>query len=144
MKTLFRNGTVVDVFSETLIKADVLIEDEKIIGLGEYERCDADIVEDITGKFISPGFIDSHIHIESTMLSPYEFAKTVIKCGTTAVVADPHEIANVCGVCGIEYMLKASENLPLDVYIMLPSCVPATDFDESYEKIDADKLLPFF
>ena len=78
------------------------------------------------------------------MLSPYEFAKTVIKCGTTAVVADPHEIANVCGVCGIEYMLKASENLPLDVYIMLPSCVPATDFDESYEKIDADKLLPFF
>ena len=80
------------------------------------------------GKFIVPGFIDGHMHIESTMLTPYELSKVLIKHGVTTVMADPHEIANVAGTEGIDFMLNSSEDLPIDVFIMLPSCVPATPF----------------
>ena len=145
MRTLLKNGTVVNVFTDELQRADVLIEDERIIGVGDYyEDADADIVEDVSGKYVCPGFVDGHIHIESTMLTPAEFARVCVPHGTTSVVTDPHEIANVCGADGIRYMLAASEGLPLTVYVMLPSCVPATGFDESGAVLSADDLRPFY
>lgn len=144
MKTLLKGGTVVNVFTDELEKANVLIEDERIIGVGDYSEADADCVHDVFGKYICPGFIDGHIHIESTMMLPAEFAKSAVLHGTSAVVADPHEIANVCGSEGIEFMLEASEGLPLDMYIMVPSCVPATSFDESGAELSAADIEPFY
>lgn len=144
MKTLLKNGTVVNVFTDTLDQADVLIEDGRIIGLGDYASADADVVQDVSGRYICPGLIDGHMHIESTMLTPAELARAVLPHGTTAVVADPHEIANVCGTDGIDYMLKMSEGLPLSVYVMLPSCVPATPFDESGAVLRAAALEPYY
>ncbi len=144
VKTLLKNGTVVNVFTDGLEQTNVLMEDGRIIGVGAYTDNDADCVEDVTGKYLCPGFIDGHIHIESTMLTPTELAKLCLPCGTTAIVADPHEIANVCGVEGIEYMLQASENLPMRVYINLPSCVPATPFDEAGAVLSAEDLRPLY
>ena len=144
MKTLLKGGTVVNVFTDELQKANILIEDEKIIGVGDYSDTDADCVHDISGKYVCPGFIDGHIHIESTMMLPAEFAKAAVLHGTCAVVSDPHEIANVCGGEGIEFMLEASEKLPLDVYVMVPSCVPATAFDESGAELSAADIEPFY
>lgn len=144
MKTLLKNGSVVNVFTDEVIKADVLIDGEKIAGIGDYSDCDADVVYDTAGKYICPGFIDGHIHIESTMMLPAEFARAAVLHGTSAVVADPHEIANVCGAEGIDFMLEASEGLPLDVYIMVPSCVPATAFDESGAELSAAEIEPFY
>lgn len=144
MKTLLKGGTVVNVFTDELQKANVLIEDEKIIGVGDYSDTDADCVHDISSKYVCPGFIDGHIHIESTMMLPAEFAKAAVLHGTCAVVSDPHEIANVCGGEGIEFMLEASEKLPLDVYVMVPSCVPATAFDESGAELSAADIEPFY
>lgn len=144
MKLLLKNGTVVNVFTDSLERADVLIEDEKIIGVGEYEDKDADVTEDISGKYVCPAFIDGHIHIESTMLTPYELAKICLPRGTVSIVADPHEIANVCGVDGIRYMLEASEGLPMNVYINLPSCVPATPFDEAGAVLSANDLKELY
>ncbi|MCQ2505648.1 MAG: adenine deaminase [Lachnospiraceae bacterium] len=144
MKTLLKNAKIVNVFTDSLMDADVLIEDDKIIGLGDYSDTNADICEDLKGKYICPGFIDGHIHIESTMMTPYELSKAVLPCGTTSIVADPHEIANVCGTDGIKYIIEASEGLPLKVYIMLPSCVPATPFDESGCVLKAEDLKPFY
>lgn len=144
MKTLFKNGTVVNVFTGELIRENVLIEDETVLGIGDYTDSDADTVRDITGQFLCPGFIDGHIHIESTMLTPAELTRAALPHGTTAIVADPHEIANVCGTDGIRYMLEMSEGLPLHVYIMLPSCVPAMPLDESGAELTAADLAPFY
>lgn len=145
MKKLLKNGTVVNVFTDELERANVLIEDGKIIGVGDYYTdSDADVTEDVSGKFICPGFIDGHIHIESSFMTPYEFAKACVPHGTTAVIADCHEIANVCGADGINYMIEASRNLPLDVYFAIPSCVPATDFDEAGARLEAEDIEPFF
>ena len=135
---------VVNVFTGEMEKADVLLEDEKIIGVGDYSGEKADRIRDVKGKYLCPGFIDGHIHIESTMLLPGEFARAAVLHGTTAVIADPHEIANVCGSEGIQYMLDASEGLPLTVYVALPSCVPATRFDESGAVLGAADLEPFY
>ena len=142
MRTLLSGGTVVNVFTDELIRADVLIENEKIIGVGDYSAEDADAVEDITGKYVCPGFIDGHIHIESTMLTPAELARLCLPHGTTAIVADPHEIANVCGTDGIKYMMAASEGLPMKVYFTLSSCVPASPFDESGANLLAEDIEP--
>ena len=142
MKTLLKNGMVVNVFTDSLERADVLMEDDKIIGVGEYD--DADVIVDLSGKYVCPGFIDGHIHIESTMLLPAELARVCIPHGTTALVADPHEIANVCGVDSLRFMLQASDNLPMSLYLMLPSCVPATGFDESGGALNAEALKPFY
>lgn len=144
MKLLLKNGKVINVFTDSLETADVLIENETIIGVGHYDDTDADVVEDVSGKYISPAFIDGHIHIESTMLTPYELAKICLPRGTVNIFADPHEIANVCGVDGIRYMLEASEGLPMNVYVNLPSCVPATPFDESGASLEADDLKPLY
>lgn len=144
MKILLKNGTVVNAFTDSLEKVNVLIEDEKIIGVGDYSDDDADMVEDVSGKYVCPGFIDGHIHIESTMMTPAEFVKAVLPHGTTGVVADPHEIANVCGIEGVRFMLEASAGLPVTVYIMLPSCVPATGFDEAGATLTAEDLEPLY
>jgi adenine deaminase len=144
MKELLKNGRVINVFTGEIESADVLICDDRIIGVDHYDESCADTVRDVRGKYICPGLIDGHIHIESTTLSPAEFARTVVPHGTTAVLADPHEIANVCGCDGIEYMLAASEGLPLSVYIALPSCVPATPFCESGAELRAAELSRFY
>ncbi|MDY5441281.1 MAG: adenine deaminase [Candidatus Enteromonas sp.] len=143
MTTLLKDGLVVNVFTDSLLQANVLFSDEgTILGVGDYTE--ADVIVDCTGKILSPGFIDGHIHIESTMLLPYELAKVALVHGTTAIVADPHEIANVAGTAGIDFILAASENIPLRVYVNLPSCVPATPFDESGAKLTADDLKPYY
>lgn len=144
MKTLLKNGIVLNVFTDSYQKTDVLIEDDKIIGVGNYKEADADVTVDLSGKYICPGFIDGHIHIESTMLTPAELAKICLPHGTTTIVADPHEIANVCGITGIKYMLAASKNLPLKIYFNLPSCVPASPFDESSTTLFAKDLKPLY
>lgn len=144
MKILLKNAFVVNVFTDELERKDVLLEDERIIGVDDYAETEADITEDMQGKFICPGFIDAHMHIESSMLTPAEFAKACLPHGTTSIIADPHEIANVAGEAGISYMLEVSEGLPLGVYIMLPSCVPATEFDENGARLESRHLLPFY
>ncbi|MDU3336434.1 adenine deaminase [Acinetobacter sp. RIT592] len=134
---VLKNANIVNVFSNEIIKADVAIEKGIIVGIGNYDGI-SNI--DLKGKYITPGFIDPHVHIESSMVSPSEFAKAIVPMGTTTIVTDPHEIANVCGLEGIEYILKSSENLPLCVYSMLPSCVPATDFENSGARLEARDL----
>ena len=144
MKTLLKNAKIINVFTDSIDENNILIEDDKIIGVGNYNDNDADIIENLNGKYVCPGFIDAHMHIESTMLTPYEFSKVSLPHGTTSVIADPHEIANVCGIDGIKYMLECSENLPSHIYINLPSCVPATPFDESAANLEANDLSPLY
>ncbi|PKM58511.1 MAG: adenine deaminase [Firmicutes bacterium HGW-Firmicutes-3] len=123
---VLKNCQVVNVLNGQIETGDIAIEKGRIVGVGEYEG----IREiDLKHKYVCPGFIDGHVHIESSMLTPSQFSRLVMPKGTTSIIADPHEIANVCGLNGIEYMLKASEKVPLDIYIMLPSCVPSTEFE---------------
>lgn len=123
---VLKNGRVLNVFTEEILTCDVAITDGWIVGLGSYEG-DREI--DCTGKYIVPGLIDAHVHIESSMVSPLEFTKYIVRKGTTGIVADPHEIVNVSGKRGMDYILDASEHVPADVYVMVPSSVPATDID---------------
>ena len=123
---VLKNGSVLNVFSEEIVPCDVAIVDGRIVGLGSYEG-EREI--DCTGKYIAPGLIDAHVHIESSMVSPLEFTKYIIRKGTTGIVADPHEIVNVSGKRGMDYILDASEQVPADVYVMVPSSVPATNID---------------
>jgi adenine deaminase len=120
---VLKNGKIINIFSGEIEELDIAIEDGKIIGIGTYKG----VKEiDLKGLYVAPGLIDGHVHIESSMLTPPQFAKIVLPKGTTTIIADPHEIANVSGVSGIEFMLKSSEHIPLTVYMMIPSCVPAT------------------
>lgn len=144
---VIKNANVVNVLSGEIYLTSVAISEGKIVGLGDY---DGDKEIDINGAILAPGFIDGHIHIESSKLKLSEFAKVVLPAGTTAVVTDPHEIANVAGLDGIRYMLESSKYTPLDVFIMLPSCVPSTNMETSgatltasdlAELIDQDKVL---
>lgn len=123
---VLKNGNVLNVFTEEIITGDVAIVEDTIVGIGDYEG-QREI--DCSGKYLVPGFIDAHVHIESSMVTPLEFAKHIIKKGTTAIVADPHEIVNVSGRHGMNYILDASEQVPVDVFVMVPSSVPATEFD---------------
>ena len=125
---LLRNARVVNVFSHEIIETDIAIAGDRIVGLGDYP---AGQTIDLKGLYVCPGFIDAHVHIESSLVPPPEFAKAVVPRGTTSVVTDPHEIANVLGIEGIRYMLAASEGLPLTVFVMAPSCVPATHLETS-------------
>lgn len=137
---LLTNAKVVSVFADQILKTDVAVADGVIVGFGRYK---AKKVIDLKGGYLSSGLIDGHLHIESSLLSPAEFCRAVVPHGTTSVIADPHEIANVLGASGIRYMLEASEGLPLDVYIMLPSCVPATNLETSGARLGANKLKRF-
>jgi adenine deaminase len=127
-------------FSGEIERTDIAVHNGKIAGLGEY---DAKRIIDVSGKIVLPGLIDSHMHLESSMLTPAEFAKAALPRGTAAVVVDPHEIANVLGKKGLRYLLAASEGLPLDFYFMLPSCVPASDLETSGARLSAADLAPF-
>ena len=138
---VLKHASIVNVFTYELETADIAIEKGYIVGLGQY---DGEREVDLKGKTVCPGFIDGHIHLESSMVSPADFQQAVMPHGTTAVITDPHEIANVAGTAGIEYMMKYAEVLDLDVYFMLPSCVPATDLDESGAVLRARELRPFY
>lgn len=138
---LLKNGKIVNVFTNRIEKTDVVICDGRIAALDECGEYNASEIIDVGGKVIVPGFIDCHIHLESSLVMPYEFVKATVPCGTTAVITDPHEIANVAGADGIEFMIDATEGLPIDVFFMLPSCVPSTPMDEAgaileYQDID--------
>ncbi len=138
---VLKNARVVNVFAGDIHETSVAIFDGRIVGLGDY---DARTVIDLGGRYLCPGFIDGHVHLESSMVVPGEFARAVVPLGTTSVVADPHEIANVLGLDGIRFMMEASRGLPLSVYIMIPSCVPATDMETSGAKLyspDLEMLL---
>ncbi|MDF2892235.1 MAG: ade [Clostridia bacterium] len=135
---VFKNIHVINVFTEEIYKADVAIHDGYIAGIGEYSGA---VELDMEGKYICPGFIDGHVHIESSMVTPAEFARAVMPKGTTTIVADPHEIANVKGIAGIKYIIEGAENIPLDIFIMLPSCVPATPYENSGSVLKAEDLL---
>ncbi len=137
---VLKNAEVFHAFTGEFIKCDIAITDGYVAGLGTYKG-EREI--DLSGRYVTPGFLDGHVHIESSMMSPREFSRAVIPTGTTTVVADPHEIANVAGVAGIQYMLDATENLPMNVYMMLPSCVPATPLEDSGAKLEAADLKPF-
>lgn len=138
---VLKHAAYVNVFSHELCWEDVAITEGTIVGLGDYEG-KAEI--DLQGKILLPGFLDAHIHLESSLVAPSEFVKAVLPHGTTAVITDPHEIANVMGTEGIEYMMQATENLPVEVYFMLPSCVPATKQDRSGARLTAEDLEPFY
>ena len=124
--TVVRGGRVLCVFTREWLDADVAIVDGVIAGIGEYDGAE---VIDATGRYVVPGFIDAHMHLESVKLLVDEFARLVLPLGTTAVVADPHEIANVLGTDGVHWLLDASADLQLDVFFMAPSCVPASPFE---------------
>lgn len=136
-----KGGKVLNVFTGEIIQGDVAVVDGYIAGIGQYE---GKREVNALGQFISPTFIDGHVHIESSMVSPLEFAKVQVKNGVTAVIADPHEIANVCGTEGIQYMIEHTEGLPFDVYFMLPSCVPATQYEEAGAVLNSEDLSPFY
>lgn len=125
---VLKNAQIVNVFTKSIDKCDLAISDGIIIGIGNYK---GKTELDYRGYFLAPGFIDGHVHIESSMLIPPNYAQAVLPRGTTSVVADCHEIANVLGTKGIDFMLESSKNIPLDVYMMIPSCVPSTHFETS-------------
>ena len=138
---VLKNATFVNVFSNELSTMDIAVAEGLIVGMGSYQgRSEVDC----TGKIVLPGFLDAHIHLESSLVSPTEFVKADLPHGTTTVVTDPHEIANVMGTDGIEYMLQATEDLPVDVRFMLPSCVPATPLDESGAILDYRAIDSFY
>src|ERR1700685_2578635 len=134
---LFKNARLVNVLSGEIHKANVAVTDGRVIGIGNYE---ARKVIDLKGAYLAPSFIDGHFHVESSMLTMPEFSRAVVPHGTGAVVIDPHEYANVLGLDGIRYVLESSKNLPLDFFIMLPSCVPATHLETAGAKLSADDL----
>ena len=138
---VLKGGTIVNVFTERTEVGDIAIEDGCIAGIGEYDGL---INADMTGRYICPGFIDGHIHIESSMVSPPEFEKAVLPHGTTTVITDPHEIGNVAGCQGVDYMLKATEGLSLDTFFVMPSCVPSTGLDESGAVLGPEDIKPYY
>ena len=138
---VLKNATYVDVFAGELETRDIAVAQGLIVGLGSYE---GEKEVDMTGKIVCPGFIDAHIHLESSLVSPSEFVRAVLPHGTTTVITDPHEITNVMGTDGIEYMLAATEGLLVDVRFMIPSCVPASALDESGANLDYRDVDSFF
>ena len=138
---VLKNATYLNVFSNELSQGDIAVADGLVVGLGDYS---GHVEYDMTGKIVLPGFVDSHIHLESSLVSPKELTKALLPHGTTTLVTDPHEIANVMGADGIDYMLQATEGLPIDVHFMLPSCVPATPMDESGAVLDFRAIDGFY
>lgn len=137
---VLKNAQIINCFSHMIERADIAISGEIILGIGSYKGKQE---IDLKNAYVSAGFIDSHVHIESSMLTPIGFAKSVIPNGTLTVIADPHEIANVCGLSGIEYMIEAAKKTPLDAFFMMPSCVPATSFETNHTSIHAKAMSSF-
>jgi adenine deaminase len=136
---VLRNGRAINVFTGEVIEADVAIAGDTIVGVGPGYEARKEM--NLDGRFVCPGLIDSHVHIESSMVTPPQFARVVVPRGTTTVITDPHEIANVAGADGVRYMLEASEKLPLTVYVNLPSCVPATHMGTAGAELYAKDLI---
>lgn len=134
---VLKKAKYLNVFSNEFLCGDIAVANGLIAGVGKY---DGKTEIDVSGKLVLPGFIDAHIHLESSMVTPAEFAKAVVAHGTTTVITDPHEITNVMGIDGVEYMIQASQNLPIDVHFMMPSCVPATEIDESGAELDCKDI----
>lgn len=134
---VFKNGKVVDVLSHRIIAGDIAVSRGLIAGVGEYEG-ESEI--DLKGRYVLPGLIDAHVHIESSHVTPERYAEAVVPHGTTTVIADPHEIANVLGSEGINYMIDSSKNIPLKVFFMIPSCVPATSFEHAGAVLEAKDI----
>jgi len=138
---VLKNGQIINVFTGEILPGNIGLCGKHIAGIGEYEG----LVEvDLDNQLVSPGFIEGHIHLESTLLEPRQFAQSILHHGTTTVVCDPHEIANVSGLKGIEYFLETSKGLPVDIFIMAPSCVPATDMETSGATLEPDDLAEIF
>ncbi|MCW7753961.1 adenine deaminase [Desulfobotulus sp. H1] len=137
---LLTGAKIVNVYTGEILEQSLAVHQGRFAGFGDYEAKDT---IHLKGLFLIPGFIDAHVHIESSMAAPSQFVKTVLPRGTTAVVADPHEIANVLGKEGIQYMLDASENQPMDLFFTLPSCVPATHMETAGARLEAEDLEPF-
>lgn len=137
---VLKNASIVNVFTQTIDKKDVAINDNIIVGIGEY---DGITKIDCTGLFVSPGFIDSHVHIESSMVTPEALSHVLIKKGVTTIIADPHEIANVLGEDGIKFMIESSKKGVIDEYFMLPSCVPAVEFEDNGATLSSEELAKF-
>ncbi len=125
---VLKNARVIDVFTKTVRSGDIAVQEGRIVGVGSY---DGETETDLRGNYVAPGFIDAHVHLESSMASPALFARKVLPCGTTTVIADPHEIVNVVGLEGLEYMLEASKNAAVNIYFVLPSCVPLDRHDHN-------------
>ena len=138
---VLKNAVYLNVFSNELCRGDIAVAEGLIVGMGSYS---GHVEYDMSGRIVLPGFVDSHIHLESALVSPAQLCRALLPHGTTTVVTDPHEIANVMGIDGIDYMLQATENLPMDVWFMLPSCVPATPLDESGAVLDYRAIDPFY
>jgi adenine deaminase len=136
---VIKNANIINVFTKEIVEGDIAICMDQIVGIGNYSGINE---IDAKGKYVCPGLIDSHVHIESTMVTPSEFAKAVLPHGTTTIIADPHEIANVCGINGIHFMLNQSKSLPLNVYFMMPSCVPSTPFENNGAVLSAELIEP--
>ena len=134
---IIKNARVVDVYSGRIASGDIAVADGLIAGVGEYSSRHE---VDACGQYAAPGFIDSHIHIESSYVSPEELGRLLVPHGTTTIIADPHEVANVCGTDGVDYMIEASKRTALDVRMMMPSCVPATPFEHAGCTIDAQVM----
>ncbi len=135
---VLRGAKIINVFTEEIISGDIAVVDGRIAGVGgTYE---GEEIIDLEGKYVAPGLIDGHVHIESSMATPEQFSRAIVPRGTTTIIADPHEVANVCGMDGIDYILKASEDIPMDVFVMLPSCVPSTDFENAGAVLNAADL----
>ncbi|MBF0201161.1 MAG: adenine deaminase [Desulfamplus sp.] len=131
--TLFVNGKVINVFTGEIIEQNVAVKEGIVCGFGNYEAFEK---VDMGGLYLAPGFMDAHVHIESAMVTPFNFAWGVLPLGTTTVIADPHEIANVMGFVGINYMLRSAVSTPMNIYFTTPSCVPATDMETAGAKIE--------
>ena len=140
--TVFKNAKIVDVFSLEIIEGDIAVLDDMIIGIGEYNK--AEKIIDLQGKFVSPGLIEAHVHIESSLIIPENFSSVLLKHGVTTAVIDPHEIANVMGIDGIQYMIDSTKDTELDIFIMLPSCVPSTQHESSGAVLKAGDLKEFY
>lgn len=137
---VIKNAGIVNVFTNEIIFGDIAVHDGLIVGIGEYsgkEEIDA------CGKYVCPGLIDCHVHIESSMITPAEFARVVLRHGTTTVIADPHEIANVCGIEGIHFMINEAQSVPMNIFYMMPSCVPSTPFENNGAALTARVMEPF-
>ncbi|MBC8357525.1 MAG: adenine deaminase [Candidatus Aminicenantes bacterium] len=142
---ILTNGNIINVRSKQIYQGNILIQKGIIVGIDTSQNKNGKETIDIKGKYVAPGFIDSHLHIESSMLSPIEFSREAVKHGTTTLFVDPHEIANVCGRKGIDLFLRQSDVVPLDMFVGIPSCVPATQLEDSGASItieDIKELLP--
>ncbi len=137
---VLKNAHIINVFTKEIIEGDIAIAEGMIAGIGEYA---GETEKDLKGQYVCPGFIDSHLHLESTLVTPSELIAVASRCGTTTFIVDPHESANVSGLAGIDYILQQTADVPANVYVMMPSCVPATSIDDNGCELTAGQMKPY-